>query len=186
MCIVKYAYKAQNEDELSLKEGDVISLTNRDLPDPGWWEGELNGKVGVFPDNFVVVIKQDDDKLAKDDTKHMKPHDSMTAKPTQTVTQRTSLEPKTDPENKPNPPLLKKPDLLKKISPSSVSKGFRGFVNRKSDSVDGIGSSKPQPVKNDVKRDEKMEKNGENAFDHVERTPLLKDVRAGRAKPPSK
>lgn len=183
MCIVKYAYKAQNEDELSLKEGDVISLTNRDLPDPGWWEGELNGKVGVFPDNFVVVIKQDDDKLAKDDTKHMKPHDSMTAKPTQTVTQRTSLEPKTDPENKPNPPLLKKPDLLKKISPSSVSKGFRGFVNRKSDSVDGIGSSKPQPVKNDVKRDEK---NGENAFDHVERTPLLKDVRAGRAKPPSK
>ncbi|KAI4460189.1 sh3 domain-containing [Holotrichia oblita] len=185
LCIVKYAYKAQNEDELSLKEGDVISLTNRDLPDPGWWEGELNGKVGVFPDNFVVVIKQDDDKLPKDDMKHLKPHDSISSKPTQTITQRTSLEPKTDQDNKPNPPLLKKPDLLKKISPSSVSKGFRGFVGgRKGDSVDGIGSSKSHTVKNDVKHDEKKERNGENSFDHVERTPLLKDVRAGRAKPP--
>ncbi|KRT81613.1 SH3 domain-containing protein [Oryctes borbonicus] len=187
LCIVKYAYKAQNEDELSLKEGDVISLLNQEIPDPGWWEGELNGKVGVFPDNFVVVIKQEDDKLPKDDLKHIKPtYDPPSMKPIAIVSQRTSLEPKTEPlENKPNPPLLKKPDLLKKISPSSVSKGFRGFVgSRKSDIVDGIGFSKSQQVKSEPKHEEKKEKNGENAFDHVERTPLLKDVRAGRAKPP--
>ncbi|GJQ81652.1 hypothetical protein Trydic_g8530 [Trypoxylus dichotomus] len=185
LCIVKYPYKAQNEDELTLKENDVITLIDKEFPDPGWWEGELNGKIGVFPDNFVIVMKHDEHP--KDDLKYVKPmHDATSTKPTAIVSQRVSLEPKTEPpDNKPNPPLQKKPDLLKKVSPSSVTKGFRALVNsRKSDIVDGIAFSRTQPVKNELKNEEKKEKNGENAFDHVESTPLLKDVRAGRAKPP--
>lgn len=27
--------------------------------DDGWWEGELNGYRGFFPDNFVMVIPRD-------------------------------------------------------------------------------------------------------------------------------
>ena len=26
--------------------------------DGGWWEGELDGKKGMFPDNFVKVYNQ--------------------------------------------------------------------------------------------------------------------------------
>lgn len=26
----------------------------------GWWEGSLNGKVGVFPSNFVEMIEDGD------------------------------------------------------------------------------------------------------------------------------
>lgn len=56
LCEATFPYKAQNEDELSFQEGDLITITNKECPDPGWWHGELNGKTGVFPDNFVVLI----------------------------------------------------------------------------------------------------------------------------------
>lgn len=54
-----FAYKPTNEDELDLKDGDVITILSKDLPDKGWWKGELKGKVGVFPDNFVQLISPD-------------------------------------------------------------------------------------------------------------------------------
>ncbi|KAG7248195.1 hypothetical protein CRUP_024278, partial [Coryphaenoides rupestris] len=28
--------------------------------DEGWWEGEINGHQGFFPDNFVMLIPQQD------------------------------------------------------------------------------------------------------------------------------
>lgn len=58
-CRVIYPYKQANEDELDLREGDVITVINKDLPDKGWWKGELKGKVGVFPDNFVQIVPGD-------------------------------------------------------------------------------------------------------------------------------
>uniref|UniRef100_A0A0A9YD01 CD2-associated protein n=2 Tax=Lygus hesperus TaxID=30085 RepID=A0A0A9YD01_LYGHE len=56
MCKVIYNYEAANPDELTLHEGDVITLITREGQDPGWWKGEYKGKVGLFPDNFVQVI----------------------------------------------------------------------------------------------------------------------------------
>lgn len=56
MCIVTYPYTPQNEDELELKENDIITIITKELPDNGWWKGELRGKVGVFPDNFVKLL----------------------------------------------------------------------------------------------------------------------------------
>lgn len=55
-CRVLYPYEAANEDELTIVEGDVITLLSRDAPDKGWWKGELKGHVGLFPDNFVEVL----------------------------------------------------------------------------------------------------------------------------------
>uniref|UniRef100_A0AAR2JPG0 Osteoclast-stimulating factor 1 n=1 Tax=Pygocentrus nattereri TaxID=42514 RepID=A0AAR2JPG0_PYGNA len=56
LCKVLFPYDAQNEDELSIKEGDIITIVNKDCADAGWWLGELNGKQGVFPDNFVKLF----------------------------------------------------------------------------------------------------------------------------------
>lgn len=53
---VIYPYDALNEDELTLKEGDIISVISKEDDDKGWWKGELNNKIGVFPDNFVQLI----------------------------------------------------------------------------------------------------------------------------------
>merc|ERR1719220_747123 len=55
-CLVLFPYTAQNEDELTLNEGQMITVITKDCEDKGWWKGELDGKVGVFPDNFVKLL----------------------------------------------------------------------------------------------------------------------------------
>uniref|UniRef100_A0A8C7M881 Osteoclast-stimulating factor 1 n=1 Tax=Oncorhynchus kisutch TaxID=8019 RepID=A0A8C7M881_ONCKI len=62
LCKVIFPYDAQNEDELSIKEGEIISIINRDCADAGWWMGEVGGRKGVFPDNFVKLLIPDVEK----------------------------------------------------------------------------------------------------------------------------
>lgn len=196
LCEVKYAYKAQNSDELNLKEGDVVTIVSQEGFDPGWWLGELNGKTGVFPDNFVVVIQGSDDKH-KNDKKQRTPQEPLPLKPSSIAAQRKSLELKTekhepsDPSNKTTPPLpSKKPILPIKKSPSGGTSGgglFSGIKKKIVDAVDGSTASKNSNTSSKVV-DSKLEHNNEhtaeNAFDQVERRPLLSDVRATRAKAP--
>jgi len=54
-----YSYKASNDDELSMEVGDIIVILSKTCEDEGWWRGELKGKSGVFPDNFVEIISAD-------------------------------------------------------------------------------------------------------------------------------
>ncbi|XP_072471434.1 SH3 domain-containing kinase-binding protein 1 isoform X3 [Notamacropus eugenii] len=61
-CKVIFPYEAQNEDELTIREGDIVTLVSKDCIDVGWWEGELNGRRGVFPDNFVKLLPPDFEK----------------------------------------------------------------------------------------------------------------------------
>ncbi|XP_056126852.1 SH3 domain-containing protein 21 isoform X2 [Rhinichthys klamathensis goyatoka] len=58
-CQAMFDYTAVAEDELNLKKGDVITIISKATEDDGWWEGELNGDRGFFPDNFVMVIPRD-------------------------------------------------------------------------------------------------------------------------------
>ena len=55
---VQYRYESQLTDELDLMVGDVVSVLDDKLEDDGWWFGELRGRVGVFPNNFVEVLFQ--------------------------------------------------------------------------------------------------------------------------------
>ena len=50
---VTFEYTAEQPDELTIKVGDIIR--NVIQSEGGWWEGELKGKKGMFPDNFVKV-----------------------------------------------------------------------------------------------------------------------------------
>ncbi|XP_072188916.1 CD2-associated protein [Excalfactoria chinensis] len=52
-------------DELSFKEGEIIQIISKETGEPGWWRGELNGKEGVFPDNFAVQIQEFDKDFPK-------------------------------------------------------------------------------------------------------------------------
>ncbi|XP_021167221.2 CD2-associated protein isoform X6 [Fundulus heteroclitus] len=56
--LVEFEYDALHDDELTLRPGDIIKNV-RHTDDEGWMEGELNGRRGVFPDNFVKELKKD-------------------------------------------------------------------------------------------------------------------------------
>lgn len=45
---------AQLDEELDFREGDVITIIG--LPEPGWFQGELAGRTGVFPEGFVELL----------------------------------------------------------------------------------------------------------------------------------
>jgi len=53
---VLFPYTAVNDDELTLAEGQLVNIITKEVEDKGWWRGEVDGKVGVFPDNFVKVV----------------------------------------------------------------------------------------------------------------------------------
>ncbi|CDQ56842.1 unnamed protein product [Oncorhynchus mykiss] len=63
-CKATFAFESTNEDELTLKDGDVIQILSKDTGEPGWWRGEIGGKEGVFPDNFVAVMSDEDKEPA--------------------------------------------------------------------------------------------------------------------------
>ena len=65
---VMFPHEPENPDELKLFEGDIITIRNKDVPDSeGWWEGEVNGKVGMFPNNFVKLLpSEEEDTSVKD------------------------------------------------------------------------------------------------------------------------
>ena len=53
-----YDYEATNDEELSFVEGQLLRVLRRDENgvDDGWWEGELDGRVGVFPSLVVEEL----------------------------------------------------------------------------------------------------------------------------------
>lgn len=50
-----YDYQGEGDDEISFDPDDVI--TNIEMIDEGWWQGQFNGKIGLFPANYVRLLK---------------------------------------------------------------------------------------------------------------------------------
>ncbi|XP_050400125.1 unconventional myosin-Ie isoform X2 [Patella vulgata] len=46
-----FAYDAQDTDELSFNEGEIIDIVREDQS--GWWVGKLRGREGLFPANYI-------------------------------------------------------------------------------------------------------------------------------------
>uniref|UniRef100_A0A8C2BWM2 Osteoclast-stimulating factor 1 n=1 Tax=Cyprinus carpio TaxID=7962 RepID=A0A8C2BWM2_CYPCA len=84
-CKATFHYEATNQDELDLKEGDIIHILSKDTGEPGWWRGEISGREGVFPDNFVALLSE-------------------TGKETLTSKGSIKASPKQEPEEKPKKP----------------------------------------------------------------------------------
>ncbi|KAK6295278.1 hypothetical protein J4Q44_G00345040 [Coregonus suidteri] len=114
-CKATFAFEATNEDELTLKEGDVIQILSKNTGEPGWWRGEVGGKEGVFPDNFVAVMSDADKE------------------PAPTSRGSVKLSPKQEPEERPKKPpppsksIARKPEVpladKKPLHPSPEDRG---------------------------------------------------------------
>lgn len=50
-----YDFEGQNPGDLSFKEGDKIRVVKKTDSTDDWWDGELRGKTGAFPANYVQL-----------------------------------------------------------------------------------------------------------------------------------
>ena len=50
--------------ELSFMKDDVIVVLDKETDPDGWWKGSLNGKSGLFPHNYVEIMKQEEERQA--------------------------------------------------------------------------------------------------------------------------
>ncbi|XP_077381967.1 SH3 domain-containing protein 21 [Festucalex cinctus] len=180
-CQVMFDYKAKAEDELDLKFGDVVVILRKDTEDDGWWEGELNGRCGFFPDNFVMVIPPMDSLTA--DNKGQPPARNIN----KTVSDKTEgptmdkVAPTKTKEEKPelkdlrsNPPTKVKLPSINKLSPPQLKdKTNKGLPKANGDMSPHSPKSPEQ-------------KNGDH-FDGVDPdSDKLNHPTANRAKPPQR
>jgi len=57
----KHTFAGESEMDLPFREGDLIKVIGK--PFPEWWEGELNGRKGLFPANFVELVEPEKKKM---------------------------------------------------------------------------------------------------------------------------
>nr|XP_020450468.1 nostrin [Monopterus albus] len=53
-CKALYNFTPERDDELTLKEGDLLDIYTKE--ENGWWFGELNGQTGHFPSTYVEEL----------------------------------------------------------------------------------------------------------------------------------
>ncbi|XP_049724147.1 mitogen-activated protein kinase kinase kinase 21 [Elephas maximus indicus] len=55
-----YDYEASGEDELSLRRGQLVEVLSQDAAvsgDEGWWAGQVQRRLGIFPANYVAPCR---------------------------------------------------------------------------------------------------------------------------------
>uniref|UniRef100_A0A8R1DPM4 Mitogen-activated protein kinase kinase kinase n=1 Tax=Caenorhabditis japonica TaxID=281687 RepID=A0A8R1DPM4_CAEJA len=56
--VAAYEYKAQKDDELDLPLGSIVKLVTAETHEDGWFRGELEGKIGLFPSNYARLLPE--------------------------------------------------------------------------------------------------------------------------------
>jgi len=52
--VALFDFEAQDYNELDLQRGDVVFILQQN--EDGWWGGELNGRLGFFPNTYIQLI----------------------------------------------------------------------------------------------------------------------------------
>ncbi|XP_074538901.1 SH3 domain-containing protein 21 isoform X2 [Halichoeres trimaculatus] len=180
-CQVMFDYKSKAEDELDLTKGDIVVILRKETEDEGWWEGELNGRCGFFPDNFVMVIPPMDN--LKSGTISQPParniNKKLTGKTDTSAMEKGGLAKTKDdkPDGKDlrsNPPTKVKLPSLNKPSPPPVKDKPNKVLPKTN------GDAAPVPPKQPEEKDN-------NQFEGVDlQTEKLSHPTANRAKPPQR
>ncbi|XP_064117381.1 protein nervous wreck-like isoform X7 [Macrobrachium nipponense] len=67
-CRAMYDYEATCPEEITFMEGQIIKILKKSVHDvdDGWWEGEVDGQVGLFPSLVVEECRSDGEPLTPD------------------------------------------------------------------------------------------------------------------------
>lgn len=52
-CQAIFSYKGQQEGDISFKAGEVLKIIDNS---GGWWKGQIDNEIGVFPGNYVKML----------------------------------------------------------------------------------------------------------------------------------
>eukprot|EP00930_Biecheleria_cincta_P010088 TRINITY_DN111_c1_g2_i2.p1 TRINITY_DN111_c1_g2~~TRINITY_DN111_c1_g2_i2.p1 ORF type:complete len:1061 (-),score=263.42 TRINITY_DN111_c1_g2_i2:666-3848(-) len=55
--IARHHYQAQDDDEITLQVGDIMTIVAMDEEDDGWYIADMNGRQGLIPWNFVERVQ---------------------------------------------------------------------------------------------------------------------------------
>ncbi|KAM6935887.1 SH3 domain-containing protein 21 isoform 4-T4 [Lycodopsis pacificus] len=166
-CQVMFDYKGKTDDELDLKKGDVVVLLSKETEDDGWWEGELNGRCGFFPDNFVMVIPPMDSLQSGTSSQPPARNNSTKLPDDKDLRSNPPTKLKLPSFNKPTPPPVKG-------KPSKVLPKFDSLFSRTNGDVAPVSPKQPEEKATDQ-------------FDGVDvQTEKLCHPTANRAKPPQR
>ncbi|XP_075779505.1 CD2-associated protein isoform X2 [Pelodiscus sinensis] len=137
-CRALFAFEGSNEDELGFKEGEIIQIVSKDTGEQGWWKGEINGKEGIFPDNFAVQIQESDKDFPL--KKPPPPVKSPAPKPELPVGEKKFLpsrseekDEKVPPDQKPFKPVAPQVPPKKPAPPSKSNSVFRTGILKRPD-----------------------------------------------------
>ncbi|TKS81127.1 SH3 domains protein 2 Carom [Collichthys lucidus] len=149
-----YDYEGQADEELSFSEGAVIRLLSRDTQtDDGFWEGELNGRVGVFPSVLVEDFTENGD-IRGGGTGDIQISPSLklpSSLPPLPLYDQPPISPFTSPETSTPPPLPRSPSTAlngehKPPPPASSHKGPLSTHNQSS-GRSPVSPGFPQPLR---------------------------------------
>lgn len=151
-----YDYEGQADEELSFCEGAVIRLLSRDTQtDDGFWEGELNGRVGVFPSVLVEDLTENGETSGggTGDTQISPSLKLPSSLPPLPLYDQPPISPFTSPETSTPPPLPRSPSAAlngehKPPLPASSHKGPLSTHNQSSGrSPVSPGFAQTQPLR---------------------------------------
>uniref|UniRef100_A0A672PN33 FCH and double SH3 domains 2 n=1 Tax=Sinocyclocheilus grahami TaxID=75366 RepID=A0A672PN33_SINGR len=141
-----YDYEGQTDDELSFPEGAIIRILNKDnQEDDGFWEGEFNGRVGVFPSVLVedLTASENGDCHWGTDTQVSPCQRLHSSLPPLPLYDQPPCSPYTSPETSSAPSLPRSPSVNGEHKlPESP-----GFSQPLRLTPDGSGSGKLRPVR---------------------------------------
>ncbi|KAK1784672.1 hypothetical protein P4O66_003349 [Electrophorus voltai] len=157
-----YDYEGQTDEELSFPEGAVIRILNKDnQEDDGFWEGEFNGRVGVFPSVLVEdLTTENGDSHWTLDTQVSSCARLQSTLPPLPLYEQPTYSTYASPDSAPGPALPRSPSvngdhkLPGSQKPpahnhnSSLSPESPGFSQPKRFPQDGSGPGKLRPVRN--------------------------------------
>uniref|UniRef100_A0A3Q3FZ02 F-BAR and double SH3 domains protein 2 n=1 Tax=Labrus bergylta TaxID=56723 RepID=A0A3Q3FZ02_9LABR len=154
-----YDYEGQADEELSFAEGAVIRLLNRDTQtDDGFWEGELNGRVGVFPSVLVEDFTENGETSGGVISPSLKWPSSLPPLP---LYDQPPISPFTSPETSTPPPLPRSPSAAlngehKPPPPASSHKGPLSTHSKRH-----VRAAPPPPKQHSRRQQEKSDKTEE-------------------------
>uniref|UniRef100_A0A914VM68 SH3 domain-containing protein n=1 Tax=Plectus sambesii TaxID=2011161 RepID=A0A914VM68_9BILA len=146
---VLFVYNPAHDDELDLPEvGALVSVLSTKCEDPGWFFGELNGKKGVFPDNFVQMLSPADAAREQKKTQSPPTVPSKPTKPPGSVSPvgNRAPSPEPTPPEKPSADLKPKAATLKyPLNGTASSVSSLSSTAKASASTEGVKEKKDEP-----------------------------------------